>query len=71
MKTSQRHCEQCGCLRLAVAPAPNHAFWLLLTLVTAGIGAIFWLIAALPAPRQWRCSTCGSLATSPPPITPK
>jgi hypothetical protein len=61
MKLNQKHCKQCGCLRMALAPSPNHAFWLLLSIVTAGAGAIGWIIAVLPSLREWRCATCGSL----------
>lgn len=67
-------CGVCGQQRLFVAPTPSHLLHLVLTIITAGIWLIVWLIIGGKT-GPYRCTVCGSKlgapgAGGPPPAAP-
>lgn len=52
-------CEHCQQWTQHYRDAPNHVMHILLTLLTCGIWAPVWLIAAMGGVRHWRCCRCG------------
>ena len=59
-KQTRRFCKQCGQNRLAVGTKPNHVLHLILTILTAGLWAIVWVVVAGLSAGNFRCSQCGS-----------
>jgi len=52
------YCEDCE-RKVAPEPIPiNHILYLLMTLITFGIGVIFWGIAAMSTNDRYRCPIC-------------
>ena len=58
-RTASRKCKHCKERRMVVMQAPNHILHLLLSIVTAGIWLIPWILMIF-VPRSFRCSVCGS-----------
>jgi len=59
MKVSRGYCNECGRNVMALAEVPNNLSWLVASLLTAGVGFIFWAIESFK-PIVWRCSQCGT-----------
>lgn len=59
-KTTGKYCRTCQREVLAQKNTPNHILHLLLTLVTAGIWGIVWLIIVLTNVGGYRCTNCGN-----------
>ena len=60
IRLSRGHCNDCERSVLAVAEVPKHSVWALISIVTAGIGMIAWIIVSM-RPISWRCAHCGSV----------
>ena len=58
ISTEAGYCNACQIRTTLQAQTPNHILHLLLTLVTAGVWAIVWLLLALQR-APYRCSRCG------------
>jgi rubrerythrin len=57
---SQRYCPVCRKNVLAIRQDINHIVHLLLTIITCGIWAIFWIGFAVDQTGwPWRCPNCG------------
>lgn len=52
-------CEQCGQQRKVERQQTNHILHLILSVITAGIWVIIWLLTSIKI-GGWRCSECGS-----------
>lgn len=56
-----RYCNDCDKQVVAFKRTPNHILHLLLSIVTAGVWVIVWIILSLKSSGEsWRCSVCGS-----------
>lgn len=56
--TTKVYCEDCE-RKVKPEPIPiNHIFYLLITLISFGIGFIFWGIAAMSTNDRYRCPLC-------------
>jgi len=53
------YCRSCKTRSVVFRPGTSHLLHLLLSIITAGIWLIVWLLAAIKI-GGWRCSTCGS-----------
>ena len=51
-------CNACNRQVAAVANRPSHLLHLLLTIITAGLWGIVWILAIVTA-SGWKCSLCG------------
>lgn len=60
--TASRYCPHCKDRTLAIRNTPNHTFHLVLSVLTAGVWAVFvWLpVALLAAAGSYRCNRCGT-----------
>ena len=54
----QGYCKQCKQIRPVMRPGTNHILHLILSIVTAGIWVIVWILAAVKI-GGWRCESCG------------
>ena len=61
-RTTQRYCLSCDRPVLAEKQRPSHVLHLILTLLTAGLWLIVWLLLSLPSTP--RCPHCGSSKTT-------
>lgn len=62
----QRWCETDQRLVRAERATPNHILHLILSIVTAGLWLIVWLLVAIEnGNRPWRCPICGGTTISP------
>ena len=52
-------CKHCDRKTLLRRKRPNHVLHLLLTIITAGIWLIVWILVSIQI-GGWRCSQCGS-----------
>ena len=59
MKVSRGYCNECSRNVLVLAEVPNNLSWLVASLLSAGVGFIFWAIESFK-PIVWRCSQCGT-----------
>lgn len=70
IKTAGRFCKQCSANVLAQCQRPNHILHLLLTLLTAGLWVIVWIIVSARV-EEYHCTRCGGLigreTVAPPP----
>lgn len=57
-KHKQGFCKDCEKLVPVTSPGTNHILHLLLSIITAGIWVIIWILAAISS-GPWRCSICG------------
>lgn len=61
VKMASKYCKHCDKQVLATGEKPNHILHLLLTLVTAGLWIIPWIIISGKSNlSRYRCSQCGS-----------
>ncbi len=51
-------CDACNAQRRLIRPRPNHILHLLLTIITAGLWIIVWILCAIRI-GGWRCQVCG------------
>lgn len=59
IKTTGKYCRNCNKNVMAQKNTPNHILHLLLTIVTAGVWSIVWLIITLSSAGGYRCTQCG------------
>ena len=59
MKVKGAHCVHCKKNVMAQANKPNHVLHLILTVITAGLWAIVWLLLAAGSSGNYRCTECG------------
>jgi len=59
----QLHCANCNALMPHTKKTPNHVLHLLLTLFTAGLWLVVWILIALSASGagEARCGKCGTV----------
>ena len=60
MKQASAYCDVCDERVYAVGQKPNHVLHLILTLVTAGLWGIVWILLAAGTIGNYRCTQCGS-----------
>jgi hypothetical protein len=58
IKQTQKFCKGCQENVLATKNGPNHILHLILSLITAGIWVIPWVLFSV-LQQPWRCSKCG------------
>jgi hypothetical protein len=58
-KTTGKRCWHCQKNVMAQKNTPNHVLHLLLTIFTAGLWGIVWLIVTLSNIGGYRCTQCG------------
>ncbi|VGO22707.1 hypothetical protein [Pontiella sulfatireligans] len=59
MKTARFYCADCDTVTKCEARTPSHILHLLLSIITAGLWVIVWVLLILK-PLAWRCASCGS-----------
>ena len=59
-RVKSSHCEVCQAQRRFTRQTPNHALHIILTIVTAGIWLIPYIVIALTSPSHFTCVQCGS-----------
>jgi hypothetical protein len=59
MKYKRGFCKDCNKDVKVFTKAPNHILHLLLSIITAGIWLIVWIMACI-SHDPWRCDECGS-----------
>ena len=65
---AQRYCPEDDRMVLAEKQTPNHLLHLLLTILTAGIWGIIWLLMSLnTAANPYQCPICGEPTDRRPP----
>ncbi len=52
-------CRKCKKPTLHVGPSTSHVLHLLLTIVTAGVWLVIWLLVGVSNSSQGACSECG------------
>lgn len=52
------YCRQCSKRTVVFRPGTNHILHLILSVLTAGIWLIVWLLSTIKV-GGWRCVTCG------------
>jgi hypothetical protein len=62
----RQYCPEDDAMVLAERQAPNHILHLLLTVFTAGLWLIAWLLVVATAP-PFRCPRCGARTSRHPP----
>jgi hypothetical protein len=55
----QRKCKTCGRKTLHAKPTPGFFGGLVLSVVTLGLYAPFWVLGSLLGSGPWRCQACG------------
>lgn len=60
VKQAGRYCPHCQANVMATGTAPNHLLHLVLSVLTAGIWLIVWLLVAAGKVGGYRCTRCGS-----------
>lgn len=65
---SRRYCYEEDRMVLAERPTPNHILHLLLSVVTAGLWIIVWIILTIGADfNSYKCPSCGGNTDRKPP----
>ena len=59
MEQCQMYCKGCQRAVLAQRPKVNHILHLLLSILTAGIWIIVWILVSALHLGGWKCSGCG------------
>jgi hypothetical protein len=59
VKTKGAYCNACQKNVMAQSNKPNHVLHLILTVVTAGLWGLVWLLLAAGAIGGYRCTQCG------------
>ena len=58
-------CIHCQEKTLHIKKTPNHVLHLLLTILTAGLWLIVWILVGMSsASEKWQCSKCGTPITA-------
>ena len=60
MKQASAYCPVCERRVYATGRPPNHVLHLVLTLCTAGLWGVVWLLVAAGTIGNYRCTKCGS-----------
>ena len=60
LKTTGKYCRHCQARVMAQANKPNHILHLLLSVFTAGLWLLVWLVLVLLAAGNYRCTRCGN-----------
>lgn len=58
MEQNSKFCKRCQKHTLVQRPSTNHVLHLLLTIVTAGLWLIIWMLSIVKI-GGWRCTQCG------------
>lgn len=58
LEQSTKMCRTCGKHTVVQRPGANHVLHLLLTILTAGLWLVIWVLSAVRI-GGWRCSQCG------------
>ena len=58
-KVAKRYCGDCDSYVRSTTETPNNFMHLILTILTAGIWLVVWLVKTLDG-KDWRCDDCGS-----------
>lgn len=60
-KIKPSHCHDCDKNVIGEKQTPNHILHLILTVISAGLWVVVWIIiAAISAGREYQCRACGS-----------
>ena len=59
-KQTGRFCAHCQKNVMATGTTPNHVLHLFLSLITAGLWILVWILVGLASIGGWRCTQCGS-----------
>jgi len=59
MEQTQMYCKGCQQSTLAQRPKVNHILHLLLSVLTAGVWIIVWILVSFLHLGGWKCSHCG------------
>jgi hypothetical protein len=59
-KQDSRYCPHCQTRNLAIGRTPNHVLHLLLSICTAGLWLIVWLLVCAGMIGGYRCARCGT-----------
>jgi uncharacterized protein (DUF983 family) len=67
MATNQvmKHCRTCEKATLHVQKSTSHVLHLLLSIITAGIWLIIWVLVAVSNSSQGQCTQCGQAMGAP------
>lgn len=57
---SSKFCRHCRRQVLAQRQGPSHVIHAILSLLTAGLWLVVWLLACVIQVGGWRCQVCGS-----------
>jgi len=60
VKQAQAYCPTCARRVMATGQKPNHVLHLLLTVFTAGLWGVVWLLLAAGSAGNYRCTRCGA-----------
>jgi hypothetical protein len=60
IKTTGAYCNRCQKHVMAQATTPNHVLHLILTVLTAGLWLIVWIILSVSKSGSYRCTQCGN-----------
>jgi hypothetical protein len=58
-KQTSRYCPHCQKQVLAIGTTPNHLLHFFLSLFTAGLWIIVWILVAVGKIGGYRCTQCG------------
>jgi hypothetical protein len=59
-KQTSAYCPYCDRQTLAIGTKPNHLLHLVLSICTAGVWLVVWLLVAIGKIGGYRCSKCGT-----------
>jgi hypothetical protein len=59
IKTTGKYCNYCQKNVMAQSNKPNHLLHLVLSVVTAGLWLIVWLVLVISSMGTYRCTQCG------------
>lgn len=59
VKQTGRYCRVCKKRTMATGTTPNHLLHFFLTLFTAGLWVIVWILVAVFSVGGYRCTNCG------------
>ena len=59
LKNTGKFCGHCQRQVMAQGSTPNHLLHLFLSIITAGLWIIMWIIISIGSTGGWRCTQCG------------
>lgn len=60
LKTKGGYCNYCEKNTMSQSEKPNHILHIILTLLTGGLWIIVWIILAMMAAGNYKCTQCGN-----------